>query len=650
VWHIDFETRSRCDLPEVGSFRYAEDPTTSALILAYSDGRSPPVAVDLTRPGFLKLLAPLFNAVGRGEKICAHNAAFERNIWTKVCRFPVTPSPAQWDCTAARGRLLALPGSLDGMAAALKVNTRKDPRGQELIALFCKPQFTKKKKGQDREDLGFVDPATRPDEFRAFMEYCANDVAVEMEISRLLPPMPEVERKAFDLDYRINDRGMPVNIDLVRKADAFVDEFSEAALEKATAIAGCRPSQREKTMAYLESRGFLLPNLQASTVEELGGRPDLPTDIKELVEYRIELSRAGTKKLKTIQSCVSADGRIRGGFLFSAASTRRWSSVGVQMHNLQKPEGDLDPNRVLDLIDSGDKDTLLREFPRPLTAIAQSIRGFFMSDSNFLVADYASVEPRGLAWASGEDWLLEAFRNKQDAYKLAAGRVYGVAPEAIDDTQRFMGKQLVLGCGYGMGPDRFVETCRKFGRELSPDEAREAVFGYRDSVKNITRFWRAIEAAAIKATKTWKPVPFGKFVFRPESLGGKVPILFLDMPSGSIAYPEPTLGQEEWNGELRDKFEFMTPLGSSYIRTDTFGGSLTENVIQSMTRDILRDGMVAADEAGFFLVGHCHDEAIAEDDDPQEFGEFQRLLCSSSEWAKGFPIATSGYTGQRYRK
>lgn len=640
-WHIDFETYSEADITVVGAFRYAEDPSTRALILAFSDGTFDPVAVDLTKEGYLEQLTPLFNAILAGATLCAHNAAFERVIWSKVCRhWPVHPKPSQWDCTAARARMIAIPGSLDGASRALKVKMKKDSRGHDLINIFSKPS----KKGR-------VLPTDRPTEFAEFMDYCRQDVRVEIELDRILPPLSHQEREAFLLDYKINDRGMPVNLELVRKASDFVDEYSETLLKKATAISGCRPSQREKTLEFLESRGFPLPNLQAGTVEAFAKRPGVPQDLVELMDYRIELSRAGTKKLKTILSCASADGRVRGGFLFSAASTRRWSSVGVQMHNLQKPEGETDPEVVLDVLGSGEPGGLVDIFSRPLTALAQSIRGFFESQEHFLVADYSSVEPRGLAWSAGEHWLLDAYWKKQDAYKIAAGKVFGIDPSQVDAGRRFVGKQLILGCGYGMGATRFIETCAKFGRTLTPDEGSEAVFGYRQSVPAIVAFWKGVEKSCIAAVKRWREVRYGRFTFRPSLLPNGFQVLYIDMPSGTIAYPCPSIGQEEWGGGIRDTFNFFTPLGSSWIQTDTFGGSLVENIIQALTRDILRDGMVAADKAGFNLVGHCHDEAIAEgDNNPSDLKEFERLLCSSSPWAEGFPIATEGYISKRYKK
>lgn len=645
--HIDFETYSELNIKEVGAFRYAEHPSTQALILGFSIGDNPTVGVDISQSeAFIpEELYPLFDAIHLGMPVAAHNAQFERLIWTKVLtHFPIAPHPYQWNCTAARARLLALPGSLDRAAEALGLKIRKDARGEELINRFSKPQ-----KG-GRRILPHEDPAG----FQAFIEYCKQDVEVEKKLDKILPELSSVEAECFDLDYRINDRGMPVNMERVNRAYDFVEEYSERLTERAKQISGCRPTQREKTLAYLEERGYSLPNLQASTVEALARQRGLPADLVELLDLRIELSRAGTKKLKAIQTTVSEDSRIRGGFLFSAASTRRWSSTGVQMHNLQKPEGETNPAVVMELLDF-DPWSLLDVFDRPLTAIAQSIRGFFeaQGDNVFKIADYSSVEPRGTAWLANEEWMLKAYREKQDLYRVAAGKVYGVDPKTLtkEGFERFMGKQLVLGCGYGMGPPRFAETVAKFGKLITEEQAREAVYGYRNSVPNIVKFWRWIEACCIKATREWKVVRQGMLRFRPSTLSNGFRVLYIDMPSGSIAYPRPRVGQRLWNGVPQDQFLFYTPLGSSFIETDTFGGSLVENVVQALCRDILRDGLLAADKAGHYVVGHVHDEGIAEGQNSKEdLRDFQHHLSNSSPWAKGFPIETDAFLSKVYRK
>ena len=640
--HLDFETYSAQDLKKTNAFRYAEDPSTEALMVGWALGDMTPEVINLRTDDALDRLDPVFSAISRGVMCVAHNAQFERVIWENATRWPVTPKPEQWNCTAARARMLAMPGSLDGAAEALGVPIRKDPRGKALIKFFCSPD---PKTGE--RNL----PEDYPEEYAEFMEYCKQDVAVEMAIDKVLPMLSQVEQDAFTLDYKINEAGMPVNMERVNIAKDFVEEHSEKLFKRAVEISGCRPTQIEKTREFFSERGHDLPNLQASTVEALAQEPGLDPDLKELIDLRIELSRAGTKKLTAIQNHVSEDGRLRGGFLFSAASTRRWSSVGVQVHNLQKPEGETNPEVALDLL-ADDPSDLGLVFERPMTVLAQSIRGFFESEQHLQVADYSSVEPRGLAWCTHEEWLLKAYHNGEDVYKVAAGKVYNKGPEAIGPDERFMGKQIVLGCGYGMGWERFMQTVAKFGRMISEDDAKEAVFGYRNSVPQITRFWLRIEQACILATTEWRPVKVGMFTCRPATLSNGVRLLYIDMPSGSICYPKPFVKDKEtpW-GQIRPAFHFWTPLGSNWVPTDTFGGSLVENIIQALTRDILRDGLLGADRAGHKIIGHVHDEGIAEgDDNPADLADFEHHLCSSSEWADGFPIATEGYISRRYKK
>lgn len=639
--HLDFETYSDLDLKEVGAFKYAEHPSTLVLILAYQIGNKPIVVVDMTdRAKALSQLQPFFYAVSQGHTVCAHNAQFERMIWEKTCKdFPVTPKPMQWNCTAARCRLIALPGGLDYASKALKLAEEKDSAGLSLINLFSKPV-----KGRR------VLPHEQPERFAEFMRYCGQDVAVEAAIDKIVPDMPPQEARIFALDYTINDRGMPVNMARVNAANDYVGQYSERLQDRAMAISGCRPTQREKTLEFLRSRGWDLPNLQAATVEEFALTPGLDPDLVELMDARIELSRAGTKKLQAIINRVSDDGRVRGGFLYSAATTRRWSSVGVQLHNLQKPEGETHPEVVHDCLEE-DPAFLESIFSRPLTALAQSIRGFFQSDQKFLVADYSAVEPRGLAWIAGEEWILDAYRHKKDLYKITAAKVFGGSPEEVDSGRRFFGKQLVLGCGYMMGGPRFNQTCAKWGRPMSEEDARDAVMGYRQSVPNIVRLWYGVEEACIRAVKTGKIATYRSLLFEVKSFSKDFNILQVTMPSGPIYYPLPFLGEEEWNGRTRETFNFYSMFGSAWLPTDTFGGSLVENIVQALTRDILRDGMLAADKAGFNLVGHCHDEAIAEGDyTASDQKDFEHILCSSSPWAKDLPIAAEGYIDHRYKK
>lgn len=638
--HIDFETASDVDLLTAGAFRYAEDPSTHPLILAWGHrGIEEIPAVDLSvEPSkFLPKLQPLFELIAEHKPIvCAHNRTFERVIIDKACPWwPEWAKPKQWSCTAARARLLALPGGLDAVTTVLGLAQKKDARGKFLIDTFCKKNR--------------VSPRDAPRLFREFIEYCRQDVRAEMGLDAVLPEMSFVEAQAFELDYIINDRGMPVDVELVEKARAFISKHSAMLTLRGIELSGYRPTQRAKMLDWLEENNVNLPNLQADTVEKAAKIRGLRPEIKDFLESRIELSRAGTKKLNTIAAMTSPDGRLRGAYLFSAATTRRWSSGGAQLHNLQKPEEGLKVNAVLNLIEADMSMQLPSLFKRPLSAIAQSIRGFFASERGLLVGDYSSVEPRRLAAAAGEQWMIDAFIRGEDLYKIMAAKIFNKRVEEIlkESMERFLGKQTVLGCGYGMGPPRFVGSCAQWGVSVPLSLAEQAVNGYREKASMIRKFWKGVEQAAIAAVRDGGIFKFRDYTFEMVELRNGFPLLRIKTPRGAIYYPEPFLEQDEWYGALKDRLCYKTSKGAgSWFETDTYGGSITENLIQADCRDVLRDGLIAANDQGFYVCGHVHDEGIAEGDEA-DLPEFLAALQSPDV---GFPLKAEGYYARRYKK
>lgn len=647
--HVDFETFSEVDLPTVGAFRYAEDASTEALIISYRLGNGPVVGVDLTKDSAKerRKLEPLFEAISRGEKIAAHNSNFERVIWEKVCvpklGWRVKPKARQWDCTAARAAALSIPRSLEGSALALKLKVAKDPLGKSLIHKFSKPQ-------RNGDRIRSVDD---PQAFGKFIEYCEQDTVVECELDRVLPELSDYESRVFQLDYKINDTGIPVDIPLIHKALAFIDETSHRLMVQAKKQTGLKPTQRDKLLEWLNSAGTAMETLQAAEVERAILNPDTPRQIRRLLEARIELSRAGTKKLKTMLACASSDGRVRGSFWYHSATTGRWGSGGVQFHNLAKPEKAYPQDEILDLLEQGTLDLL---YDRPLTAIAKSVRGFLHASpgKEFAIADYSSVEARGLAWLADEEFLLEQYRAGRDVYKVMASRIFGVPYEQITDEQRFLGKQAVLGAGYGMGWARFIGQCAQYGVTITEAMARRTIKAYRDSVPNIVKFWKTIERAAIKAVLTGKPVSFarGRLTFMMDKLPNGFKVLYLVLPSGRrMAYPEPRIENKEKFGELMPTLIFKTYYRGMWVDEETYGGKLCENIIQALCRDLLAEGMMAVNKAGLPIILHVHDEVGSEiDEGACSVHDYEALACSVRPWAKGLPLAAEGKLLQRYAK
>lgn len=643
--HLDFETFSKVDLPSVGAFRYAEDASTEALIASFSlDGKGPVVGVDLTRPESIRQMEPLFNAVDRGAKVCAHNSQFERLIWEKVLtRWPIVPRADQWDCTSARASALSIPASLELAAMALGLKVHKDMAGKGLIKKFSIPQ----------KDGSRIRATDDPQAFQEFIKYCKQDTVVERELDKVLPHLHPDEQKIFALDFKVNDQGIPIDIPLVKTAIEFVQLASKGLERQALKLTGIKTSQRDKLLEWLGANGTPMDTLQAVEVEAVIANPNTPRRIRRLLETRIELSRAGAKKLKTMLACASLDGRIRGGFWYHSASTGRWGASRVQFHNLSKPDDDYPQEDVLDLLRKGNLDLF---YDRPLTAISKAIRGFIKAPDNerFLIADYAAIEARGLAWLAGEEFMLELYRNGRDVYKEIASKIFGVPYALVSDSQRFFGKQTVLGAGYGMGADKFVLTCAKFGVTITKDQAKKVIDAYRASVPKIVKFWKTVETAAIRTVLTGKPtsVSGGKLNFIMDTLPNGFKVLFVVLPSGRrMAYPEPRVENIEKWGQLRPTLIFKTMYRSMWVDEETYGGKMVENINQGMCRDQLADGMVFVDHEGLPIVLHIHDEIGAQVPvGSYKVHDFETLVCKARDWAKTIPVKAEGKILQRYAK
>jgi len=648
--HVDFETFSKADLPSVGAFRYAEDASTEALILSYSLGdNQAPVVVDLTKNSEAerRKLEPLFDAVRSGQELCAHNSQFERVIWEKVCAtrqgFPVTPKSSQWDCTAARAAAISIPRSLEGAGAALKLKSIKDPHGKALINLFAKPQ----RKG-DR-----VRPADRPDEWRRFMEYCQQDVVVEQELDRILPKLNHTERRVFRVDYKVNDLGIPIDVPLIHKALDFIDETSKRLVKQAKEITGVKPSQRDRLLEWLQEEGTGMATLQAAEVERVLKRKTLDPKVRQILEARLEISRAGTKKIQTMLDCKSADDRVRGAFWFHSATTGRWGSDRVQFHNMAKPSEVYPQEDVISLLESDGLDLM---YDRPLSAIAYAVRGFIKAPEGreFLIADYNAIEPRGLAWLVDEDFLLDQYKTGRDPYKAVASRLFHVRYEDVTDAQRFFGKQTVLGANYNMGAKKFMMTCAKYGVLISEEEADEMIKAYRKTVPKIVQFWKDVERAALKAVLTGKPVTLakGRITFMMQTLKSGFDVLFCILPSGRrMTYPQPRIENIEKFGKLMPTLVFKTSHHRMWVDEETYGGKITENIIQAMCRDNLADGMVSCESAGLPVLLHVHDEIGCEVDAGKgDVEAFEQIVCRPREWASTIPMKAEGKRLKRYAK
>lgn len=653
--HLDFETFSECNLPSVGHMRYGEDRSTEVLIASYCIDDGPVEGVDLTKPDALKRMERLFKAIEDGAIVCSHNSQFERQIWEKRLKhWPIKPKPSQWSCTSARASAMSLPSSLESVGVALKLDTIKDPGGKILIQRFSNPQ----------KDGSRIRPKDDPDAFKRFIDYCKQDTIVERKIDELLPDLVPEEHRIFELDFKINSIGVPLDVPLIHKAIEYIEEISKRLEKKAKKITGVKTSQVAKLLGWLQDQGAEMETMQAAEVERAIANPDIPLKVKQILETRIECSRAGTKKLKTMLTCQSLDGRVRGAFWYCSASTGRWGSSRVQFHNFSKPD-DLYPQEdVIELLQTGGLELM---YDRPLTAIGKSIRGFIKAPEGkeFPIADYSAIEARGLAWLADEKFLLEAYRNGQDVYVLMASKIFHVPYDKIDKQQRFFGKQTILGAGYGMGVPKFIATCARFGVTITEKEAKKAIQGYRASVPKIAGapdgngilrggLWSDVEKACLRAVLNGKPQTLceGKLTILVDTLANGFEVLYIVLPSGrKICYPQPRVENIEKWGKLRPTLVFKSLHRYMWVDEETYGGKLVENIVQALTRDLLAEGMLSVDKAGLSVILHVHDEIGAEADvGAVDVREFERLVCKTGAWAKTLPNAAEGKIVSRYCK
>lgn len=500
IIELDFETRSRADIKKVGAFKYAEDPSTEIICAALSWNGAPPVMwvnpkfegqsmVDgqkfHTEHGAQTIMLRMDNP---DVEIHAHNAQFETAIILNKGRQHgfVIDSINQMRCTAAMCRRANIPASLDKAGETLNLDTRKDKRGSDLIKLFSIPN---KKTGQ------FNDPLDHPEEFRAFLEYCRRDVVVESLIEEKLKHFalkgPVLE--AFQLDMAMNCRGLEINLDAVRNADAIIQEAEADLSRQFRELTGLEHGQTKRLLPWLQEQGYSGKNLTADSIEEEleDEEFDESTTLGRALRLKQMLSFAATKKLRAMLVFTCADSRARGTIQFyGAQTTGRGAGRGIQPQNFKRPDTKTIRNMpwkergfkkdsdalkwftqsvYADICGGLDTSTFWLLYGNPIEGIASCIRHFIHPHDGrmFFDVDFSNIEARIICWVAGQEDVLQEYREGIDQYKKLAAFIYSKpASEVNDFPERFVGKQAKLGCGYGMGPPKFRITCKKYKYDL----------------------------------------------------------------------------------------------------------------------------------------------------------------------------------------
>jgi DNA polymerase len=655
IAHLDFETFSTIDIRKVGAHRYARHPSTEVLIACYwlpgLHGVRTWLPLEESPPEALMLY------IRQGGKIGAHNANFERLVWQHALKrqHPEIPDidKKQWVCTAAKAAASGLPRSLDKSLHAAGCEVKKNPEGTRLIKIFSVPRKPTKKDASTR-----VMPQDRPDEFQKFIQYCRDDVYGEMALDAALPDLRKREQMFFRLDMHMNDRGLPIDIPLVRKTMAVLDVLEQRnAAEVAKLTGGIKATQVAKLLEHFEAQGIDLANLRAETVRTVLKEHDLDPKTRRLLELRISSSKASTKKLLAMSMCADPDDWVvQGGFLYHGAHTARYSGRLVQPHNfIRGMLKDWQRDQIFDILgndftaeDKADALTLL--YTDPVDMISQCMRGFIKAPEGkeFYVVDYTAIEARLLAWLTGENEILEAYRNGLDVYKVMAAKLWKIRYEDVSDEQRRIGKNLVLGCGYGLGGTKFVDYCANLGLVIEPEFAMSAVRTYRKEHPNIVASWKTVETLVVQAIRNPGHVTRGlkcEFYMRSHWLCVK-------LPSGrELRYPYARAVPVMRYDKPAHEISFATEYMGKWVREKTYGGKLIENIIQAVARDGMMEGMYNAEKAEYPVIGTVHDEIITlRDKGTGNIKELELLVCDLPDWLDGAPLAAKGFVCDRYKK
>jgi DNA polymerase len=667
----DFETRSEADLKKVGAWEYSCHPSTEILCVSWRVGTKEELrkaSVHSWSP-FLdqRLCSPVrhFIELLLTDEIIlvAHNALFEQVITKNVLHKYASGtaaqklrviSPSRWLCTGALAATHALPRNLEGVGKALDLPIQKDLEGHKLMLKLCKPR--KLHKGE--KSTGKPVYHNSLSDLRRLIQYCETDVRAETEILlSLSEPIPQ-ERALWELDQVMNLRGFHVDRPLVATALELIDEETRILLAQVKQLTNGeveKATQRDRVLKWLKARGILLPNLQAKTVADALNTPGLlDENARQLLIARQAASKTSNKKYNAFESRSRFDSRVRDFQVFHAASTGRWGGAGVQPQNF--PRGIPISSKVaIEIIKEGaDLDTLRLIYGEPLNVLSTCLRGVITATPGceLFCADYAAIEARVLFWLAGHEAGLQAFRDKQDLYKLMAMVIYNRASiEDVTKPEREIGKRAILGLGYGMGRKKFFETCKQFGQDVPVELAERAVNAYRDTHHFVPTLWKNLEKAAIQAVQR----PGFRVCVNKTQWFMRDMFLYCQLPSGRrLAYPKPSIRYEEnsWGQKMPRLYTWgVNGTTKQWEESAIWGGVACENVTQAVARDLLGAAMLRMQPKGYTLLFSVHDEIVAErEKGTGSLKEFEALMAKIPKWAEGCPINVEGWKDERYRK
>ena len=653
VLSIDIETFSSVDIGKHGVYKYVDSPDFEVLLICYSLDGYPVVCIDMKKPvESVEEVAEytMFKGMLQNPNITkrAYNATFERVCLSK--HFGIDLDVNQWECSMGRSAQWGYPLGLQKCSEAMHLPGKLSD-GKKLIKLFCTPQKPTKANGMKSRIL----PEDAPEEWKTFKSYCVQDVQAEMDVMTygLTLPVTDLERAIYIADQHINDRGVQIDTDFARAALKIWEDRSAALLEEMKQETGLEnPNSVSQLLAWVQKvTGDSINSLRKADVADMIAGYKYFPKVQHVLRLRQELGKTSVKKYDTMLACACHDGRVRGITQYYGTRTGRWAGRLVQTQNLpQNHIKDLDLARKV--VNSGDVNAVQLFYDDVADTLSQLIRTAFVAPAGktLAVCDFSAIEARVIAWVAGEKWRLDVFRSTGKIYEASAAMMFHCRPDEITktDPRRQKGKIAELALGYGGG----LGAMKSMGGErmgLTEMEMREIITKWRAASPNIVKLWNTFEKAAICAIKTRQAYRVNKGITF-HMIGSSLAVL---LPSGRcIVYPEAQV-TDTYEGESIS-FMGMNQTTKKWGRIETYGGKITENIIQAIARDALGEVIVKLDHTDDIdVVFHVHDEVVCEVPEMQGAAKLQqlkRIFAAIPTWAEGLPLKGDGYVTKYYLK
>ncbi len=635
ILSLDIETKSKVDLAKCGVYNYIEDEDFEILLLAYAFDDEEVEVIELCNnqslPSRVKQALLDTNIIKY-----AFNANFERVCLSKYLNTNL--SIESFRCTQSMSLRLGLASSLDKVANILNLDIQKNKEGKELIKYFNK---------HNKED--------NLDKWERFKDYCKTDCIVERKVRKILEnyKSTEIEEKVYTLDQIINDRGVSIDEKLIDKAiklNNYNVEILSNKLKKLTNIDNLKSTVQFKR--YLqEEHNITVDSLCKENVEKLISTTN--NNLKEILTLRQSLNKTSIKKYEAMKRTISKDNTIKGLFKYYGGSkTGRFSARLVQVQNL--PQTNIQtidlPRNILKSNDTHYSYELLNILYDDIQILLSNlIRTAFIPKKNkkLIISDFSAIEARILAYISNEKWRIDVFNTHGKIYEASAAKMFKVDISDVtkESNLRQKGKIAELALGYQGG----VNALLKMGGEsmnLSKAEMEHIVKNYRSSNKNIVSFWKSVEKAAISAVKYKTKVSVGGLTFIYNKN-----FLFILLPSQrKLAYYNPNIEiDKNYNKEVLT-YKSVNQTTKKFEKTYTYGGKLTENIVQAIARDVLVSKMIELDNKGYEIVMHVHDEVVLQVDEDISIDDINNIMEEEIDYLKNLKLKVDTQISYYYKK